>query len=148
MSEIERLRGLLANATPGPWANQRQRPLAIVSADQAGLLWGGSVDPDQDRQRFAHPLAVVQLDDLTLRDNPDIAERFPHRRVHPAIAQADADLIVAAVNALPALLDVAEAAREAMQHRTNAPGIDTCSPHSGCAIAACKTALARLDGAS
>jgi hypothetical protein len=54
----------------------------------------------------------VQLDDLTLRDAPEIAEMFPHRRVHPEIAEADAALIVAAVNALPALCRVALAAKD------------------------------------
>ena len=110
--DLEKLGKLAAEATPGPWANQRQRPLAIVPADQAGLMWGGSSDPDEDRQRFAHPLAVVQLDDLTLRDAPEIAEMFPHRRVHSVIAAADAAYIAAASpDVVAALVRVALAAK-------------------------------------
>jgi hypothetical protein len=110
--DLAALAKLASEATPGPWANQRQRPLAIVTADQMGLSWGGSSDPDEDRRRFAQPLAVVQLDDLTLRDNPEIAEMFPHRRVNPVIAQADAAYIAAASpDVVAALVRVALAAK-------------------------------------
>jgi hypothetical protein len=79
---IERLRALLAEATPGPWAwTETGGPFALV------------MGPDGDE------LVHVRMN-LGLGSNPD----------------RDAALIAAAVNALPALLDVAEAARDYLAH--------------------------------
>lgn len=77
-AEIDRLRGLLAGGTPGPWtAKMSQRSRACVMAD----------DPE-------HPLAVCST-----------------TREERAVDSANAALIVAAVNALPSLLDEIERLR-------------------------------------
>jgi hypothetical protein len=94
VNEIERLRALLAEATPGPWHAHRQptgTPWWIESEDEHGVA-------DVERAE-------------------------------------DAALIAAAVNALAALLNVAEATR--FDHSTHR--LIDCL---GCA------ALVRLDGAS
>ena len=72
MTTTDRLRALLAEATPGPWQATEKR------GKRDGYVRSG------DRT----------LADMRLRNG-----------------EADAALIVAAVNALPALLDVADAAR-------------------------------------
>lgn len=110
---IERLRALLAAATPGPWrADSDGRVLAVASADDDFLVatcWTSRYD-------------------------------------------LDAELIASAVNALPALLEIAKAARP---HRVcdhpiarKGPvcgvwGSDVCGVCSGCRLAG---ALARLEG--
>ena len=79
VSEVERLRALLAEATPGPWRTSvGRRGAAALAAERPGLL---------------------------------LAEVFTHGDYIFAERHQNADLIAAAVNALPALLDVAEAAR-------------------------------------
>ena len=104
MSEIERLRGLLAEGTPGPWI----RPWASLN-----VHWMGGDD-------------VLK-------------------------SQINIDCAVAAVNALPALLDVAEAVRR-MTAVQLADGCGTCGG-TGIAwdwpdVTALRADLARLDGAA
>jgi len=82
----------------------------VVEGD-ANKSLGGASDPDEDRERFAAVIAKVRLDDITLRDHPEVAARFPHRRVHREQSDADARAIVVAVNLADPLWRVAEAAR-------------------------------------
>jgi hypothetical protein len=109
MSEIERLRALLAEGTPGPWRRRcwpsPTRMVEIIAAEKPPIVpWSGF--DDSSRTKKGH--------------------------------DANAALIAAAVNAMPALLDVAEAA--AVEHRSHrVPGMTICDT---CA------ALDRLDGAS
>jgi hypothetical protein len=77
---IERLRELLARATPGPWKSQDHQ-------HQADLMTWYSVEKANGMRG-------------------QVARVMSHVR-----GKADAALIVAAVNALPALLDVCEAAQ-------------------------------------
>ena len=120
MSDIERFRALLAEATPGPWRARKwpsPRMVEVLATTKPPIVpWSGFDDSDR-----------------TLKEH-----------------DANAVLIAAAVNALPALLDVAEAARalaavhEAL-HRRGDPewkGWECDERNALCA------ALARLDGAS
>ena len=119
MTTIERLRALLAGATPGPWRARKwpsPRMVEVLATTKPPIVpWSGFDDSDR-----------------TLKEH-----------------DANAVLIAAAVNALPALLDVAEAARalaavhEAL-HRRGDPewkGWECDERNALCA------ALARLDGA-
>jgi hypothetical protein len=101
--EIERLRALLAEATPGPWLTGIGRFSAnALAAERPGLL-----------------LAEVHT---ALDGDWIFAERHQ-----------EAALIAAAVNALPALLNVVDAAQAATRYRLPV---------------ALQDALDRLDGAS
>lgn len=84
----EELRRLLAEATPGPWreckANEDR------GGCSCGLVWSLSIDA---------PVASTADDDSA---GIDLGQRQYH---------ANAALIAAAVNALPGLLDVVDAAR-------------------------------------
>ena len=115
----DELRRLLAEATPGPWrqTGTKARPHWYVTSDIA--LVHGNLPPT--REDYA----------------PETIQRWI----------ADAALIVAAVNVLPAHLDVIKAARDelACQDRefgTPSDGLDRCE-HA----AALRAALARLDAA-
>lgn len=87
---IERLRGLLANATPGPWYTL-DAPW-LPSGSETSIL---AESPDPHVARFICDFDIWALDDDEGRksENPD----------------DDAALIVAAVNELPGLLDRLEA---------------------------------------
>lgn len=89
--EIERLRELREKATPGPWEVQDGCSWRRIGA---GGKDGNVLYPTNCRHD-GHP-------DLSSGRGEDRA--------------ANLDLIVAAVNALPKLLDVAEIAREALTH--------------------------------
>ena len=92
MSEIERLRGLLAEGTPGPWRARKwasPRMVEVIAATKPPIVpWSGF--DDSGRTKTEH--------------------------------DANAALVAAAVNALPALLDVAEAAGP-----TGAPNVPGCT---------------------
>jgi hypothetical protein len=130
MSTIERLRALLAEATPGPW---RHGPLfwEAWATDADGAMTvrvaevpHGGYDPESDRMRGVF--------------------------VDPGIDRSrepDAALIAAAVNALPALLDVAEAARLVAQWADNAAEWSVPPPLRG-ELRDLSALLDRLDGAS
>jgi hypothetical protein len=85
VSEIERLRGLLAEGTPGPWRSRKwtaPRMVEIVASTMPAIVpWSGFDDSARTKQEH----------------------------------NANAALIAAAVNALPALLDVAEAAAKCVE---------------------------------
>jgi hypothetical protein len=82
--DATRLRELLAKATPGPWATHEDVPRAIVAP---------SVDPH---------MSLLALDVIDGDDDSVTAIIG---------TQADADLIAAAVNALPAALDTIDRLR-------------------------------------
>jgi len=103
----------LAARTPGRWVPLSGWPRHIVVEGDANKSLGGASDPDEDRERYATVIAKVRLDDITLRDHPEVAARFPHRRVHREQSDADARAIVVAVNLADDLWRVAEAARAA-----------------------------------
>jgi len=145
VTTIKRLRELLAEATPGSWAVKDGWSLLIVRSSRRHLLLGGASDARDDTARFVHPIASVRCDGKF-----EGWEAFTGRQFDPAQAESTAALIVEAVNALPGLLDVAEAARalaavhEAL-HRRGDPewkGWECDERNALCA------ALARLDGAS
>jgi len=101
----------LAARTPGRWVPLSGWPRHIVVEGDANKSLGGASDPDEDRERYATVIAKVRLDDITLRDHPEVAARFPHRRVHREQSDADARAIVVAVNLADPLWRVAEAAQ-------------------------------------
>ena len=124
MSDIERLRALLAEATPGPWG------LDSEFGGSRGLVIGPLPENTEDPNWTTETVAFeIERD-------------------------ADATLIAEAVNALPALLDVAEAARVYLA--CDGSGVRAPEPWSapfdamelGKALPALRAALARLDGAS
>lgn len=91
---VERLKALLAKATPGPWRVAEQRhtqpePDPLSGKDRRNSIWAG-----HDRQ----PMPVVALSSVRPK-NTD--ESWPWMI---ALSKDDAALIVEAVNALPALL--------------------------------------------
>lgn len=100
------LRQLEAAATPGPWAVMRRWPRKVVPADQVNRSWGASVDPEADAMNYAHPILEVQ--ESTRFDG---WEKFKGRRFDTRQNEADAALIAASRNALPALLDVVDEAK-------------------------------------
>lgn len=124
MSEIERLRALLAEGTPGPWR-----------------AWGMQL-------RFSTcPERCADLDHSDV-----LADFYTERRGHPRTF--DLDLTIAAVKALPGLLDVVDAARAYLasdgsgiraKGRWSAPFDAMDHAH---ALGRLRKALARLDGAS
>lgn len=81
LTTVAELRRLLAEGTPGPWQ---------VSTPET-KAWGAEI-------------ATVETDILVTRPDDDSL-------IEPGDSETDAALIVAAVNALPALLDVVEAAQ-------------------------------------
>jgi hypothetical protein len=124
MSEIERLRALLAEATPGPWRARKwpsPRMVEVLAVTKPPIVpWAGF--DDSDRTKTEH--------------------------------DANASLIAAAVNVLPALLDVAEAAQAWRAHCDTPMGPDNSEQMLEWAATeyrldeALRAALARLDGAS
>ena len=96
--------------TPRPWRQMRSWPLYIVADGEQDRGRGSSIFPDEDAG-FAHPIVAVQFDDITVRDHPEVAAQFPHRRVHRDVAEADAALIVEAVNNYDRLRAIEAAAR-------------------------------------
>jgi hypothetical protein len=122
MSAIERLRGLLAEGTPGPWRwyGQIGRHImlttvarGIVTVMGAKRLGMQGAEPTfgvrraEDRGRWGIGGVMTGASALAVRE-------VPYRGDIVDVAHPDARLIVAAVNALPALLDVAEAAQTFM----------------------------------
>jgi hypothetical protein len=111
MSEIERLRALLAEATPGPWRARKwdaPRMVEVHAATKPPVVpWSGF--DDSSRTKTEH--------------------------------DANATLIAAAVNALPALLDVAEAAAKSVEWAD----VGGLLPGD---VTDVRAALDRLDGAS
>ena len=146
MTTIERLRVLLDEATPGPWATQYtiERDPEEYSAECVRLSYEYADSIGIPRQTRLHMAYAGDWDNestpggiiTAMTGNGPTSER-------------NAALIAAAVNALRALLDVAEAARalaavhEAL-HRRGDPewkGWECDERNALCA------ALARLDGA-
>jgi len=118
MTTVERLRALLAEATPGPWRlDERIGIVAVYAGPLRNCLAG---------EEFVHSANGTWVGD------PGHWEMDPQR-------VATATLIIEAVNALPALLDVVEAAAEMRRLRAV---FRTPSPTDLYA------ALDRLDGAS
>lgn len=115
--DIAKLKGALEKATRGPWRIDRGRmndSLNITAQDREGYRLRGERNRDSDG-----PICYVRTENLHFDHDKD---RFGNSRgesrswktpIHKA--QADAELIVAAVNALPELirragLDIDEAA--------------------------------------
>jgi len=134
----EQVTAALAARTPGRWVPLSGWPRHIVVEGDANKSLGGASDPDEDRERYATVIAKVRLDDITLRDYPEVAARFPHRRVHREQSDADARAIVVAVNLADPLWRVAEAAR--FHNKTPSGATRACL--DGCIACA---ALADLD---
>ena len=111
MTDLEALAKLASEATPGPWATVRYWPRHIAPAQDRKKSLGGSTDPVEDRKRFVHPILEVRLDEHF----PGCEEFHEGRQHDPDQAEATAALIVAAVNALPALVRVALAARDVVR---------------------------------
>ena len=108
---IERLRGLLANATPGPWYTL-DAPW-LPSGSETSIL---AESPDPHVARFICDFDIWALDDDEGRksENPD----------------DDAALIVAAVNELPGLLDRLQAlSAEVLQLRQENAELQEPSPY-------------------
>lgn len=117
MTTIERLRVLLAEATPGPWRlDERIGIVAVYAGPLRNCLAG---------EEFVHSANGTWVGD------PGHWEMDPQR-------VATATLIIEAVNALPALLDVAEAAR---------PFVRCACKHHPPAYLILRAALDQLDGA-
>ena len=136
----EQVTAALAARTPGRWVPLSGWPRHIVVEGDANKSLGGASDPDEDRERFAAVIAKVRLDDITLRDHPEVAARFPHRRVHREQSDADARAIVVAVNLAEPLWRVAEAARVVAR-----PGDWDSVDDEDLAWAELRAALAELD---
>lgn len=109
--DCEALRGLLAKATPGPWAwdvNRKHRQVSIKNERGYYVMefarWG---------MQGGQPIFPHRTDGFVvtrkLSEMPNWSAPIPgqehHASWHSRIAQPDALLMVAAVNALPALLD-------------------------------------------
>ena len=107
MTDLEALAKLASEATPGPWATVRYWPRHIAPAQDRKKSLGGSTDPVEDRKRFVHPILEVRLDEHF----PGCEEFHEGRQHDPDQAEATAALIVAAVNALPALVRGAQRLR-------------------------------------
>ena len=88
MSEIERLRALLAEATPGPW-----------EADDTSDWTNDSYGDEEGKPPTSGWFRNCGVGKVDAGD-------------YSTLTFADAALIAAAVNALPALLEVAEVAAE------------------------------------
>lgn len=117
VSTIERLRARLAEATPGPWR--------WVHDSGSTMLW--NAEPVGGPGHVLTPYVCASC-----------AE---HGTPCLGPIPADAALIAAAVNALPALLDVAEAAAKSVEWG-DVGGLLLDD------VAALRAALDRLDGAS
>jgi hypothetical protein len=97
------LRGLLAKATPGPWE--------VDSEHDGDAEYGGGPDPDRGYANFIVFDGKGHIVCDTLNSDAKCIEEEPHsdedgyRSAWDGIGKANAALIVAAVNALPGLLD-------------------------------------------
>lgn len=121
------LRRLLSAATPGPW---RHSPGSFPSDD------GGFTSDDESYT------ATVLADDDSAPDAETVLVAACWVGDEGRESDADAALIVALVNAAPALLDVVEAARLLMSmHSQMGPAFE---PHDEIEL---RAALARLEEA-
>lgn len=99
---LDDLRALEAAATPGPWAQQDSWPGHVVPQAHARRPWGFAADPEVQKRDYAQVIATV---------------------IKPETNSADAALIAAARNALPALLAIGETAQRVTElHRMGAGG--------------------------
>lgn len=106
---LDRARALLKaadSATPGPWATMTHWPRYIVPAGQKEKAVGGSIYPDDDRERYAHPIVTAEFDDYADK------AAFAHRPVNKELANATASFIATARNDAP---DIARALIEAVE---------------------------------
>lgn len=116
MSDLEELRRLRASGTKGPW-RVRRATLDRDRPDDPPACYGIAAGTEEwrDNAGWFHPLdaryPVDEIDVVTIGMDRD------YSTPEAAIAkEADAALIVAAVNSLEALLDVAEALIEVRRH--------------------------------
>lgn len=144
-----RLRELLARSTPGPWswfgnAKFNDVYLATVNRGRQFVMgfkrWG---------MRGAQP--TFQVNHLMVDGSTLVIREVPYRGDIAGFDHPDAMLIVAAVNALPALLDAAEAA-EVLANEIDEGSQDPMRRHRQPeslpkAVAAVRRALTDLDGA-
>ena len=146
MTTIERLRALLAGATPGPWNTQCtiDRDPEEYSAECVRLTYEHADSIGEPRQTQLHMVYSGDWD-----NESESGGIITAMTGNGPTSERNAALIATARNALPALLDVAEAARalaavhEAL-HRRGDPEWEgwECDERN----ALCP-ALARLDGA-
>ena len=102
---IERLRGLLTKATPGPWYTL-DAPWLPAGAETSIL----AESPDPHVARF-----ICDFDLWALDDDEDRKSECP---------DADAALIVAAVNELPGILDLLESQAAEIERLTSDDAIE------------------------
>lgn len=170
MTTIDRLRDLEQAATPGPWGwtgnlHNRQVELSTLHSGRLGVMrferWGMTsaqpvfLDPESVREDPMMGVTTVKVSsapvfevcrEATSADDPRV-----YRSDIVGIRNPDAALIPEARNALPALLDVAEAARALS--RMNEGDTMCCersihtrgADHHGCQWHDLSVALARLD---
>ena len=118
-SVLTQLRALLAKAQPRPWfwnVNLKSRTMSLEGRGRGGMRetvmaftrWGmAGAQPQFNRDGL-----LVRASDETAA----VPGREHHRDWFRTLTHPDAQLIVAAVNALPALLDVVEAAGKLTSH--------------------------------
>lgn len=87
MDDLDALAALVERATPGPWTVRMGE--YVVPAGHEKRPIGGSSDPVVDRDRYAQYVCRIPPS---------------HRHRSDTEQRANAELIVAAVNALPALI--------------------------------------------
>jgi len=92
--------------TQRPWAVHPRWPNYVVPASDAAKLIGGADDEIMDREQFATPICDTRGNELS---------RFAHDKERVAQHVANAELIVAAVNAYSAPSDTEQRLREALE---------------------------------
>jgi hypothetical protein len=146
------LRRLLAEATPGPWRWHGQigphHEIGLRTVGNGILYVMGAKRLGMQGAEFTFWRRTPDAHwgwngDMETASEVAVRE-VPYRTDIVDIANPNAQLIVAAVNALPALLDVVEAARDAQ------PVMQSCGAiyfHGGCSekARALSAALAKLD---
>lgn len=104
--DLDKLRELLAKATPGPWEYRPDK------YDDWGFIRGPEVERSYGRAKM-----VVALS----RDGPDEKDHSEHRRDGTDPYEANGRLIVAAVNALPSLIGRIDMLEKGLRPFTLAP---------------------------
>jgi hypothetical protein len=115
---IQELRGLIAKATPGPWE---------IDTEQSEGEYGSAPDTGTGYDDFliGADIAGKWATLLTTENSTvkEIEEDYDedHHRAWDAVGEANAKLVIAAINQLPALLDRLEAAERGWQPIETAP---------------------------
>src|ERR1051326_1711266 len=105
-STTTQTRELEPQPTPRPWEVHPRWPNYVVPASDVAKLIGGADDEIVDREQFATPICDTRGNELS---------RFAHDKERVAQQAANAELIVAAVNAYSAPSDTEQRLREALE---------------------------------